>query len=105
MELFQEPGTKTTTTTNKQKNPTIRREDQISIYITTSHRCSLEIETKDQGTLRFHPEPNPGFHTVVLKLAQAIEFPERLLKTDCRAGLPESDARNLEGRLRTGTFK
>lgn len=52
----------------------------------------------------FHPEPSPGFHTVVLKLAQATESPKGFVKADCRAGLPESDTRNLEGRLRTGTF-
>ena len=52
----------------------------------------------------FHPEPNPGFHTVVLKLAQATESPEGLVKADGRAGLPESDTRDLEGRLRTGTL-
>ena len=41
---------------------------------------------------------------MVLKLAQATESPEGLVKADCRAGLPESDTRTLEGRLRTGTF-
>lgn len=52
----------------------------------------------------FHPEPNPGFHTVVLKLAQATESPEGLGKQIAGAGLPESDTRDLEGRLITGTL-
>ena len=99
---------------NKQtkKNPTIRREDQISIYITISHRCSLKIETKDQGTLVFTgssltftseamlstvwrlPPAQPWSPTL---LASGADFVEDNFSTDWSGGafLEDSSAWNL----------